>query len=159
VAVSDTPERVAMTQTFALAGVSGVFGAAVMYLLHLHFSAAWQSVYTRFPWSGYETAMASGNVVPYFSESPLALGITLVALLAMGALLGSVFRRPLLCGVMAWSGVQIAAFAIARTGQPFHENNPLLPIFVAVLTAAPIALGVVAGPTARRRLGRGTPKG
>ena len=50
-----------------------VIGAAAFVLLHLQYVVLWPSIYARYPWSGYESAMQRGLIEPAFTESPRAL--------------------------------------------------------------------------------------
>ena len=40
------------------------FGLAAFLLLQLHYALAWTSYYARFPYRGYEMAMAEGHIPP-----------------------------------------------------------------------------------------------
>ena len=44
-------------------------GAVALLALQWHFSYAWTSYYSRFPWQGYEQAMREGHVPAFLTTS------------------------------------------------------------------------------------------
>lgn len=138
--------------------LAGVLGALTFAFLHLHFVTAWQELYVRSAWPGFEQAARRGLIQPWFTNSPRSLRVTEVVLFGLAAAVGLTRRsRPWATATALWVGVMIplVPVLIARS---FLSGSKILTITVfsrgdiptlavlyeAVRTGAPIFAGMLA---------------
>jgi hypothetical protein len=120
-------------------------GAMTFLFLQLHFSLAWNSYYSNFPWLGYGTAMEKGNVPAFFSTSPRSMLIACIVLFALPLFaLWFAEGRPWKAARSIWVGVMLSVILIWLTTKQMREDSNMWPIdlvYLSIVTALPIFLG------------------
>ena len=138
----------------AAAGLAVLAGLATFLLLHLFFFLAWDAVFVAHPWPGYETAMQSGTIEPWFVHSPVSLWLTRTVLFALPLAMALAARRARWATALAfWAGtasgiVLTYATTTIRT-LPWGWLGYVLYPFRALI---PIVLGTALGELARRTI-------
>jgi hypothetical protein len=124
-----------------IAAASGIVGALAVEFQTL---VLWPLVYVHFPWPGYQYASAHGFVDRYFTESPAALGVSLLvlAVAAVMVLKKSASFRPL-AALAFWFTSCVALCGIGFFYSGLRESNllPLGLLIIAFYAAIPALLG------------------
>jgi hypothetical protein len=109
-------------------------GGVVLLALQWHFSHAWTSYYSRFPWQGYEQAMREGHVPAFLttsSRSSLVGGMVIFSLpiltfwFAGGRLISSTLAL--------WAAVMISLVTTWITTPQLRDDSNMWPIDLALL--------------------------
>jgi hypothetical protein len=122
-------------------------GLAAAFALQWHFSDAWASYYSRFPWQGYQQAMGEGHVPAFLTTSPrsLLVGSLVLFLLPLLTLLFA-GGQPIRFTLALWVGV-MAALVAAWVGTPQlrQDSNtwPIDLVLVSFITALPLLAGAL----------------
>ena len=136
-----------MNRTLIRFALFTLVGGVVMLALQWHFSHAWTSYYSHFPWQGYQQAMREGHVPAFLttsSRSSLVGGMVIFSLpiltlwFAGGRLISSTLAL--------WAGVMISLVTIWIATPQLREDSNLWPIDLVVLgftTGVPLLLGAV----------------
>ena len=138
--------------------LAAVLGALTFAFLHLHFVTAWQELYVRSAWPGFDEAARRGLIQPWFTNSPRSLRVTEIVLFGLAFAVGLTRKsRPWFTATAVWVGVMVplVPVLIARS---FLSGSKILTITVfsqgdipalallyeAVRTGVPIFAGMAA---------------
>ena len=129
----------------------GIFigaGLLVFLALQLQLAMSWRSYYALYPIPGYEEAMASGRIPPFFSSSERSLLVTRIVL-AILPLLALPFAgsSPWKAAGGLWIGVMLATVSIWIATPALRQDSNMWPIdfaYLGVVTAIPLFLGALA---------------
>ena len=109
-------------------------GAVALLALQWHFSYAWTSYYSRFPWQGYGQTMREGHVPAFLttsSRSSLVGGMVIFSLpiltfwFAGGRLISSTLAL--------WAGVMVSLVTIWVATQQLRQDSNMWPIDLVLL--------------------------
>jgi hypothetical protein len=138
----------------AAAGLAALAGLATFLLIHLFLYVAWDSVFAAHPWPGYEQAMRSGTIEPWFVHTPASLWLTRAALFAIAFGIALAQKRGRWMTASAFwlgtgAGVALTYATTAIRSLPWGWLGFLLYPF---RTLIPILLGTALGELARRTI-------
>ncbi len=141
-----------MNRNFAGMVLCAVLGGAAVLVLQWHFSHAWSSYYSRFPWPGYQAAMQGGHVPAFLTSSPRSVLIGCVVLFMLPFVALRFGRLPL-STLALWAGVMVALVAVWVATPQLRQDSNLWPIDLVVLsfiTGLPLIAGVSAAVLIRK---------
>jgi hypothetical protein len=138
----------------AAAGLALLAGLALFLLLHLFFFLAWDAVFAPRPWPGYEDAMRSGTIEPWFVHSPASLWLTRAVVFAAALAIALASHRARWSNALAfWAGT--AGGVVVTYATTTVRSLPwgwlgfvLYPLRVLI----PVVLGTALGELARRTI-------
>ena len=123
-------------------------GGVAALALQWHFSHAWTSYYSHFPWQGYQQAMQEGHVPAFLTTSPRSLLVgSLVLFLLPSLTLLFAGGRPIKVTLALWAGVMAALVTVWVATPRLRQDSNLWPIdlvLVSFITGLPLIAGASA---------------
>jgi hypothetical protein len=133
------------------------FGALLAVALTAFVSAAWPTLYARFPNPGYENAVKAGTIEPLFTNSPRAWRHATVAFVVGGVLVGLVSRvSSFVPAQLSWCSLWIALIVLFNLSPSGQSNLAFLSLLLFPILTVPFLVAALLTQAIRRKL-RGSP--
>ena len=122
-------------------------GGVVMLALQWHFSHAWTSYYSQFPWQGYQQAMREGHVPAFLTTSSRSSLVGWMVIFSLPVLTLWFAGGRLISSTSAlWAGVMVSLVTIWVATPQLRQDSNMWPIdflFLAFTTGIPLLLGAL----------------